>query len=158
MTATISVRARMHMSAPPPLVAQQYRDIDHHIQHNVHPSIRYSWEPAEPGERKIRTKFSILGVPQYDVSLLEDAPDGSFVIRYLEGSNAGAVLVHRFFPQADGTTLVELEAEIPATFFRRLMGPLFVLGARQVMRRALIEDKRDVEGGGYSSRAAQATH
>ncbi len=147
MSDTIRITASLRMERPAEVVRQQYRDIDHHIRNNVHPSIHYQWEPGEPGQRKIRTTFRILGVPQYDVSLLEDAADGSFVIRYLEGTNAGMVLVHRFVPLGPDATHVELTADAPATLGRKLLGPLFVAGGRQVMKKALAEDKRDLEQG-----------
>jgi hypothetical protein len=149
MTDWIRVTASLRIERPADEVREQYRDIDHHIRNNVHPSIRYQWEPAEPGQRKIRTTFRILGVPQYDVSLLEDAEDGSFVIRYLEGSNAGMVLAHKFVPLAPNATDVQLVADAPATLGRKLLGPLFVVGARQVMKKALAEDKRDLEKGRF---------
>src|SRR3954463_6677529 len=110
MADSIRITASLRMNRPAAEVRAQYRDIDHHIRNNVHPSIHYQWEPSEPGVRKIRTTFRILGVPQYDVSSLEDADDGSFVIRYLEGSNAGMVLVHRFMPAGPDSTDVCLEA------------------------------------------------
>jgi hypothetical protein len=81
---------------------------------------------------------------------LEDAPDGLFLIRYLEGSNAGMLLVHEFVEVEPGVTEVRLFADAPSTWGRRLLGPLFVIGARQVMKKALIEDKRDLEGGRYA--------
>ncbi len=149
MPDTILITASMRMQATPEFVRAQYRDIDHHIRNNVHPDIHYQWEEAAPGERKIRTTFRILGVTQFDVSLLEDAPDGSFVIRYLEGTNAGMVLVHEFVPVEGGATEVRLSANAPATLARKLLGPLFKLGARQVMNKALREDKADIEGGTY---------
>jgi hypothetical protein len=149
MSDWIHITASLRIERPAEVVRQQYRDIDHHIRNNVHPSIHYAWEPAEPGQRKIRTTFRILGVPQYDVSLLEDAEDGSFVIRYLEGTNAGMVLVHHFVPLGPSATNVELEAEAPATLGRKLLGPLFVAGGRQVMKKALAEDKRDLEQGAF---------
>jgi hypothetical protein len=149
MADTIHITASLRMERPADEVRAQYRDIDHHIRNNVHPSIHYQWEAGEPGQRKIRTTFRILGVPQYDVSLLEDAEDGSFVIRYLEGSNAGMVLVHKFVPLGPNATDVQLFADAPATAGRKLLGPLFVAGARQVMKKALMEDKRDLEGGAY---------
>jgi hypothetical protein len=151
MADTIHITASLRMERPVDEVRAQYRDIDHHIRNNVHPSIRYQWEPGEPGERKIRTTFHILGVPQYDVSLLEDAEDGSFVIRYLEGSNAGMVLVHKFVPLGPNATDVQLFADAPATTARKLLGPLFVAGARQVMKKALMEDKRDLERGAFKA-------
>jgi DnaJ-domain-containing protein 1 len=149
MPEAIRVTASLRMNCTPAQARAQYRDIDHHIRNDVHPSIRYQWEPASPGERKIRTTFRILGVPQFDVSLLEDAPDGSFLIRYLEGSNAGMLLVHEFVEVEPGVTEVRLSADAPATWGRRLLGPLFVIGARQVMKKALAEDKRDLERGDY---------
>ncbi len=149
MAGTIRITAALQIASPLERVRAQYRDIDHHIRNNVHPSIHYQWESGAPGERKIRTTFRILGIPQFDVSLLEDAPDGSFVIRYLEGTNAGMVLVHSFVEVAPGVTEVQLHADAPATLGRKILGPLFVVGARQVMKKALAEDKRDLEAGNY---------
>jgi hypothetical protein len=154
MADTIHITASLRIERPADEVRAQYRDIDHHIRNNVHPSVHYQWEPGEPGERKIRTTFRILGVPQYDVSLLEDAEDGSFVIRCLEGSNAGMVRVHKFVPLAPNATDVQLYAELPATTGRKLLGPLFVAGVRQVMKKELMEDKRDLEGGNFKAGTA----
>src|SRR5262249_38003149 len=154
MPDTILITASLRIERPADEVRAQYRDIDHHIRNNVHPSIRYQWEPGGPGERKIRTTFRILGVPQFDVSLLEDAEDGSFVIRYLEGSNAGMVLVHKFVPVGPSSTDVQLFADAPSTAGRKLLGPLFVAGARQVMKKALMEDKRDLERGAFQPGSA----
>ena len=150
MSDWIRITASLRIERPAEEVRLQYRDIDHHIRNNVHPSIQYRWEPGAPGERKIRTTFRILGVPQYDVSLLEDGADGSFVIRYLEGSNAGMVLVHRFVPLGPNATDVQLAADAPATLGRKLLGPLFVVGGQQVMKKALAEDKRDLEKGTFA--------
>ena len=149
MADTIRITAALRIKSPPERVREQYRDIDHHIRNNVHPSIHYQWEQGAPGERKIKTTFRILGLPQYDVSLLEDADDGSFVIRYLEGTNAGMVLVHRFVEVEPGVTEVQLSADAPSTLGRKILGPLFVVGARQVMKKALAEDKRDLEQGDF---------
>ncbi len=149
MSDTIRVTAALRINSSPERVREQYRDIDHHIRNNVHPSIHYEWEPAGPGERKIKTTFRILGIPQFDVSLLEDGADGSFIIRYLEGTNAGMVLVHRFVEVEPGVTEVQLSADAPSTLGRKLLGPLFVVGARQVMKKALAEDKRDLEQGDF---------
>lgn len=152
---TIQVAASLRIEATPAIVRAQFRDIDHHIRNDVHPSITFSWEPSGPGERKVRTVFSILGVAQYDVSLLEDAPDGTFILRYVEGTNAGMVVFHRFVPLDDGrATDVQLQADAPATLGRKLLGPLFALGARQVMKKALHEDKRDIERGFSPGKAA----
>jgi hypothetical protein len=154
MADSIRITASLRIERPAEVVRQQYRDIDHHIRNNVHPDIAYAWEEAPAGVRRIRTTFHVLGSPQYDVSELEDGADGSFVIRYLHGTNSGMVLVHRFVPLGPDATEVKLEAEAPATLSRKLLGPLFVSGARQVMLKALHEDKRDLEGGFVAGKAA----
>jgi hypothetical protein len=155
MDDTISITASLRIDAAPSVVRAQFRDIDHHIRNDVHPSIRHAWEPSASGERKIRTEFRILGVPRFDVALVEDAPDGSLVLRYLEGSNAGMVLVHEFVPLEGGrATDVRLRADAPSTLARKLLGPLFRIGATQVMKKALHEDKGDIEKKGYAPGAA----
>jgi hypothetical protein len=153
--APIVITASLRIDAAPEYVRAQYRDIDHHIRNDVHPSIKFTWQPAAPGERKVRTVFRILGVPQFDVALLEDAPDGVFVIRYVEGTNAGMIVTHQFVPVDEGrATDVRLRAEAPTTLARKLLGPLFVLGAGQVMKKALYEDKADIEKKAFVPKAA----
>jgi hypothetical protein len=150
MSDTIHVAASIQIEASPDVVRAQYRDMDHHIRNNVHPSIAFQWEAGAPGERKIRTTFRILGIPQFDVAVLEDVPDGSMIIRYLEGTNAGMVVMHEFVPVDGGkATEVKLAVEAPATLGRKLLGPLFRVGARQVLNKALAEDKADLEKGTY---------
>ncbi len=147
MSDSIRITASIRIERPAEVVSQQFRDIDHHIRSNVHPDVQYQWEPGEPGQRKIRMTSRILGVAQHDVSELEDAADGSFVIRSLEGTNAGTVLVHRFVPLGPDATEVQLTADTPSTLARKLLGPLFVVGGRQVLRKTLVERKRDLEQG-----------
>jgi len=150
MSDTIQIAASIRIEASPDVVRAQYRDMDHHIRTNVHPSIAFQWEPGSPGQRKIRTTFRILGIPQFDVAVLEDVPDGSMIIRYLEGTNAGMVVLHEFVPLDGGkATQVKLGVEAPATLGRKLLGPLFKVGARQVLNKALAEDKADLEKGTY---------
>src|SRR5437764_1043723 len=124
----IEVSASLRMNRTPDVVRAQYWDIDHHIRKNVHPGILYKWEESKPGARKIRTEFRLLGMKQYDVSLLVDTPEGAFLIDYLEGANAGTKLFHEFVPEGDSATLVRITAKVPAAWHRKLLGPLFKLG------------------------------
>jgi hypothetical protein len=146
MSESVRISALVRIERPVDVVRQQFRDIDHRIRNNVHPDIQYEWVPTDSGERKVRTTFHILGVPQHDVSLLEDAPDGSVVMRCIEGKNAEVVLVHRFVAVTPHATTVETTAEVPAERARGLLGSLVMSGLRQVLRKALAEDKRDLEG------------
>lgn len=151
MSDRIEVTASIRIARGAAEVRAQYRDMDHHIRNRVHRGIALEWmEPQAPGERRIRTTFRILGIPQSDVAVLEDLPDGTFVIRNLEGTNAGMVVYHRFIAVDDATTEVRLVADAPSTLGRKLLGPLFKAGARQVLKKALAEDKRDLEGDGFT--------
>ena len=155
MSERIEVTAALRIGRNAADVRAQYRDMDHHIRNRVHAGIELKWlEPKEPGERRIRTTFRILGIPQSDVAVLEDLPDGTFVIRNLEGTNAGMVVYHKFVPIDDATTEVQLIADAPSTLGRKLLGPLFAAGARQVLKKALIEDKKDLEGTRFTANVA----
>jgi hypothetical protein len=55
---------------------------------------------------------------------------------------------------AQGVTEVQLSADAPSTLGRKILGPLFVVGARQVMKKALAEDKRDIEQGDFRAGTA----
>jgi tellurite resistance protein len=136
-------------------VQAQYRDMDHHMRNNVHPGIHFSWEPSKDEQRKIRTEFRLLGKKQHDVALLIDAPDGTFVLDYLEGANAGTKIVHEFLPVegSPDATLVRITANVPATLTRKLLGALFKMGVKQVINKALREDKADLEGRSFDANA-----
>jgi hypothetical protein len=149
----IVITTSLRIDRKPSEVRAQYRDIDHHMRNNVHPGIHYSWEPSTDDTHKIRTEFRLLGKKQHDVSLLVDAPDGTFILDYLEGANAGTKVVHEFLP-VDGSpdaTLVRITANVPATLTRKLLGPLFKLGVKQVINKALREDKADLEGRSFDA-------
>jgi len=149
MSDSIQVKASLAIERPLEVVREYYRDVDHRIRSGVHRDIRYAWEPTAGGERRIRTTFRVLGVEQHDLSMLEDGADGSVVLRCLEGTNTGMVLVHRFLAAGPSTTTVELSADAPKTLSRKLLGPVFAVGLRQVLRKTLAEDKADLERGAF---------
>jgi hypothetical protein len=151
ITDLIVISTALRIDRKPSEVRAQYRDIDHHIRNNVHPGIQFRWEESRAGERKVRTDFRLLGKKQHDVTMLVDAPDGSFIIDHLEGANAGTKIVHEFL-SVDGVpdaTNVRITANVPATTMRKLLGPLFKLAVKQVIQKALREDKADLEGRGF---------
>ncbi len=152
-TDVIVISAGLRIERKPSEVSAQYRDIDHHIRNNVHPGIQFRWEESKAGQRKVRTDFRLLGKKQHDITLLVDAPDGSFVIDHLEGANAGTKIRHEFLPidGAPDATDVRITVNVPATTMRKLLGPLFTLAVKQVIRKALREDKADLEGHGFDA-------
>lgn len=135
-------------------VRGQYGDIDHHIRRNVHPGITFTWVDGKDGTRLVRTEFSLLGMRQYDLTQFVDAPDGTLLLNHLEGANTGTVIEHRFRAIDADTTEVQLVARVPTTTGRKLLGPLFRFGVKQILVKALGEDKKDLEGSGYRAGAA----
>ncbi|MEO6576685.1 MAG: hypothetical protein ABIP89_22755, partial [Polyangiaceae bacterium] len=83
-----------------------------------------------------------------------DAPDGTLLLNHLEGANTGTVIEHRFRAVDETSTEVQLVARVPATTGRKLLGPLFRFGVKQILVKALGEDKKDLEGAGYRAGAA----
>src|SRR3954447_26861209 len=94
----IVISTGLRIERKPSEVSAQYCDIDHHIRNNVHPGIQFRWEESKDGQRKARTDLRLLGKKQHDITLLVDAPDGSFVIVPLEGANSCTKIVHEFLP------------------------------------------------------------
>jgi hypothetical protein len=154
MSEFIEVRAGETIRRPIHEVRGQYGDIDHHIRHNVHPGITFTWVDGKDSTRLVRTEFSLLGMKQYDLTQFVDAPDGTLLLNHLEGANTGTVIEHRFRAIDDNTTDVQLVARVPASTGRKLLGPLFRFGVRQLLVKALGEDKKDLEGSGYRAGAA----
>lgn len=154
MSEFIEVRAGETINRAIREVRGQYGDIDHHIRHNVHPGITFTWVDGKDGTRLVRTEFSLLGMKQYDLTQFVDAPDGTLLLNHLEGANTGTVIEHRFRAIDDNTTEVQLVARVPASTGRKLLGPLFRFGVRQILVKALGEDKKDLEGSGYRAGAA----
>ncbi len=154
MTEFIEIHAGETIRKPLAEVRGQYGDIDHHIRHNVHPGITFTWVDGKDGTRLVRTEFSLLGMKQYDLTQFVDAPDGTLLLNHLEGANTGTIIEHRFKAIDDTTTEVQLVAKVPSTTGRKLLGPLFRFGVKQLLVKALGEDKRDLEGAGYRAGAA----
>lgn len=150
----LEIQASGAVARPIAEVRAQYRDIDHHIRHNVHPGIQFAWVDGDGGKRLVRTEFRLLGMLNYDITEFVDAPDGTLLIHHLEGANTGTIIEHHFRAIDDGNTQVDLVARVPASTGRKLLGPLFRFGVRQILMKALGEDKRDLEGKGYRVGAA----
>ena len=154
MTERIEINAALTIDRPLAEVRAQYGDMDHHMRNNVHPGIRFTWLPSEGGARKLVSEFRLLGLLQRDTLSLHDEADGTLVIDHLDGPNTGTKIFHRFVAEGSDRTRVELTASVPAATSRKLLGPLFRLGVRTILEKALREDKRDLERGTYRPGAA----
>lgn len=153
MTRFVEVTHRELIAAPVETVRAQFADLDHHIHHNVHPKLRFEvLERRARGARFVQ-EVRLLGVRQRDVFERSIGSDGSIEDRSVEGFNRGGRLSIRFAPasvDAQTATQVEITIRLPLPpVIGPFVRPLLEAQIRKEVRAAALEDKADIEGGGY---------
>lgn len=151
-TSFINVAVSKIIHQPVDLVRRQFMDIEHHVRAGVHPRIRYVVHEQTDAGCRFRLETRVLGLAQADENVLRRMPDGSVVSEVLSGSNAGMRIVHLFEPQTPQATLATLQLQVPVRGIKKLFKPLFRIGIRWTLAKALEEDRRDLEERGYPAR------
>ena len=145
---------REWIAAPVETVRAQFADLDHHIHRNVHPKLRFEVLQRRARGARFVQEVRLLGIRQRDVFERSVEPDGSIEDRSVEGFNRGGSLGFRFAPKAvDGRagTEVEITIRLPLPpLVGGLVRPLLEAQVRREVRAASLEDKRDIEQGGYA--------
>jgi hypothetical protein len=151
MSRFAEVQHSQWIGAPVERVRAQFADLDHHIQHQVHPKLRF--EVLERGPRSARfvQEVRLLGIRQRDVFERDIQPDGSLRDVSVEGFNRGGSLDFRFTPQPvagrEGT-LVHIVIRLPLPpVIGGLLKPLLESQIRKEVRAAALEDRDDIESG-----------
>jgi tellurite resistance protein len=123
------------------------------MRDRVHDGVKTRWlAPREPGERRIMQEVRVLGVLYADEILVE-IEDGTLIKRFVEGPNKGTVFVETFESKGPSKTLAQIRAVVPLTGFKWAVGALFKLAVKKALEKALVEHKRDIEGGYTPGRA-----
>jgi hypothetical protein len=140
------------IAAPVDTVRAQFADLQHHIDANVHPKLRFEIVSQSARRARYVQEVRLLGIRQRDVFEREIAADGSITDTSVEGFNKDGSLRFCFRPQnregRDGTC-VDITIRLP------LPGPMYWLRGllkaqvRREVRAAALEDKRDIELRGY---------
>ena len=146
----VEVNYQQWIDAPVSIVKTQFNDLNHHIDANVHPKLRFEILACEPRRARFTQEVKLLGIRQRDVFDRVINDDGSIHDVSIEGFNKGATMDFRFIPQEQGgrqgtTVDVTIRLQTPP-----MLGWLAPLLKAQVMREAMgavQEDKRDIEGG-----------
>lgn len=144
---------REWIAAPIDTVRAQFADLDHHIERNVHPKLRFEvLRRRERGARFVQ-EVRLLGMRQRDVFERSIEPDGSIEDRSVEGFNRGGSLSFRFEPktvEGRAGTEVEIVIRLPLPpIVGALVRPLLEAQIRKEVQAASLEDKRDIESLGY---------
>ena len=146
----VEVNYQLWIDASPATVQSQFTDIQHHIDANVHPKLRFELLAQEPRRARFAQEVRLLGLKQRDVFERRIDPDGSIHDVSVEGFNKGGSMDFRFVPATEGgRSGTRLEATIRLQT-PPLLGWLAPLLKAQVMREvtaASMEDKRDIEHG-----------
>src|SRR5262245_35498048 len=143
------VSASTHIARAIDVVRRHFSDVAHHMTNRVHPDVEFTPLPDSWGECRFRKTIRVLGIQVADEVVLKRQPDGSITEDSVAGSSTGMRLVSSF--QADGPhrTATTLTVQMPVRGLKWMVAPwLRSLIARRLTR-ALEEDRRDLEGGGY---------
>ena len=155
----VEVRHQIFIAAPVQDVQSQFADLHHHIEHNVHPKLRFEVLEQGPRRARFRQEVKLLGLPQRDVFERTIDEDGSIHDLSVEGANKGGRLDFRFTQQShagrDGTC-VDIRIALPTPPLMGWLAPLMKSQVTREVTAAAEEDKRDIEGG-YRAPAAWAT-
>src|SRR4051794_29636786 len=97
MSTAPAARAAIEIDKPRSLVRAHFFDLDHAIRHRTHHGVNLRWLPPEaPGERRIEGEIKLMTRAHVDVFLIEDAEEGAWVKRFVDGPNRGGRFVARF--------------------------------------------------------------
>lgn len=139
---------------PIDVVKSQYNDFEHHIAKQVHPGIAFTILGREGARQRIQSKFKVMGLPKTDESWLGYDAAGVLVQEFTKGDFAGGTIKIKFTPEGKEATRLEASLDFPLRGINRLMAPLVRRVVTQLSDKALEEDKRDLEQGGYQPRKA----
>lgn len=160
MTRYAEVTHPQWIAAPVDTVRTQFADLDHHIQQQVHPKLRFELLERRPRGARFVQEVRLLGIRQRDVFERSLLPDGSIEDVSVEGFNRGGSLRFRFAPQVlDGRhgTCVEITVRLPLPpLIGPLVKPLLEAQIRKEVQAAALEDRADIEQRGYPRQPAGA--
>ena len=158
MSRYAEVQHQEWIAAPVHTVRSQFADLQHHIDTNVHPKLRF--ELLSQGRQRARfvQEVRLLGIRQRDVFEREIAADGSMTDTSIEGFNKGGSLRFRFDAESrqgrDGTR-VQIDIRLPTPPLLGLLRPLLESQIRRELRAAVAEDRHDLEVRGYPAAASR---
>ena len=150
---TIRASAETVIARPIDIVQSQFADMAHHANVGVHASLEVdNVRPTHEG-CLFTGRRRVLGRLQEDEMELRRNPDGGSVLRSLAGTNAGLVIAQSFEALGPAETRVRTTVDAPLPGIARLLAPLLRAVLRRDLRKALAEDRHDLEVRGYPAAA-----
>jgi hypothetical protein len=160
MARTVEVNYQLWIDASPATVRSQFADIQHHIDVNVHPKLKFELLAQEPNRARFTQEVRLLGMKQRDLFDRRIDPDGSIHDVSIEGFNKGGTIGFRFVPAVEGGrngTRLEATIRLKTPPLLGWLAPVLKAQVQREVNAASTEDKRDIEHGYQpSSRPAAA--
>jgi uncharacterized membrane protein len=158
MARTVEVNHQVWIDASPDTVKSQFADLNHHIDTNVHPSLRFEVLAQEPRRARFTQEVKLLGMRQRDLFDRIIDEDGTIHDESIEGFNKGGKLDFRFFPAAEGGregTRVDITIRLQTPPLLGWLAPMLRSQVLREVTEAALQDKRDIERG-YQPRAVDS--
>lgn len=156
MSRYAEVRHEEWIAADLTVVRSQFADLDHHIQADVHPKLRFEILHQSPRRARYVQEVKLLGIRQRDVFEREFGADGSMTDTSVEGFNKGGSLHFGFTAESRGAragTRVSVTIRLPLPpVVGGMIKPLLEGQIRKELLAAVAEDKHDLEVRGYRPR------
>lgn len=158
---TFALQETILIEADPALVRSQFADVGHHQRTAPHKGVRF--EVLDLDERRCRyLQTSSVGPLRLGQEVeLAVSTSGPLVNRITKGQFAGGMISFIITSHGDVErqpwSMVTARLEAPLRGPRRLLVPLLRFQVGKALRRALSEDKTDIESGSYSESVAKPT-
>ena len=150
MRRTVEVKHQVWIAAPVDKVRSQFADLNHHIDANVHPKLRFSVLAQEGQRARYTQEVKLLGMKQRDLFERTIDDDGTIHDVSIDGFNKGGRMDFHFTPDTDSGqpgTRVDITIRIPTPPLMGWAAPLLKKQVTKEVTAAALEDKRDIESG-----------
>ena len=157
MRKSVEVKHQIWIEAPRAAVQAQFADVQHHIDVNVHPKLRFELLAQEPGRARFTQVVKLLGMKQRDLfnRVIDDY--GSIHDESIDGFNKGGKLDFAFTPavqEGREGTQVDITIRLPTPPLLGWLAPVMKAQVRREVETAALEDKYDLEKRGYTPTVA----
>ncbi len=155
----LDVSADIEIERKPDVVRRQFADVAHHERTGVHRGVRFG-VIDDDGRRCRYRQLSRLGPVTLEQKLLLVRTDaGPLVNTVVAGQFSGGTISFEIQPAPDHRDHALVGARLVAEVngARALFAPILRRSVAKALRRALEEDKLDLEEGGYDRSSTRAT-
>lgn len=133
------------------VVRRQFGDVAHHAATGVHRGVEFEVIEDDGATCRYRQASTVGPITLRQEFELDRTPDGPLVNRIVAGPFTGGVITFQVRPRGEDGSVVEARLTAPIPGAMRIAAPILRAQVGRQLASALVEDKADLEGGGYDS-------